>query len=259
MISVIILTFNEEIHLERCLKSILKISNDIIILDSYSTDKTLDIAQSYNASIYQNKFVNQSIQLNWALNNCKFSNDWILRLDADEYLTLDLQDEIINKIPFLSQDVNGIILKRRLHFLGKWIKYGGNYPIQILRIWKINTCYVENKNMDEHIYIKYGKTIIFNYDFVDQNLNNIITWSYKHLNYANRELIDYQDSNFNSQKSIYYKLPILIRPFLYFFYRYFIRFGFLDGFPGLIWHVLQGFWYRFIIDVLILQKKYYTK
>ena len=134
LISVIILTYNEEIHLKRCIESVTDISDQIIIVDSFSKDNTVNISKNLGAVVYQNPFVNQAKQFQWALDNVSIKNDWILRLDADEYLTSDLTLEIKNKLPGTSDSITGIYFKRRVHFMGQWIKHGGYYPTYLLRL-----------------------------------------------------------------------------------------------------------------------------
>ena len=224
MLTTIILTYNEELHIERCLNSISKVSSQIIIIDSFSNDNTLKIAKNFNSEIYQHKFLTQSDQLIWALDNCKINSEWILRLDADEYLTNSLVIEITNNLHQLKKDITGIFLKRRLYFMGKWIKHGGYYPTYILRIWKKNIGYIEAKNMDEHIKLKYGQTYTFKNDFIDENLSGLSTWSIKHINYAQRETLDfYNNINNITRKKLYYQIPIFLRSFVFFIYRYFSK------------------------------------
>lgn len=276
MITVIILTYNESIHLKRCISSVLPISEKVIVVDSYSSDDTIKIAKSLGAEVYQNPFVNQAKQFQWALDNCKISTEWMMRLDADEFLLPELCNEIKVKLPKLSKDINGVYLKRQVHFMGQWIKYGGYYPTKLLRVWKVGTATIEQKWMDEHILLKLGNSIELKSDFVDDNLNNLEWWTQKHNKYSTRELIEYFNDKYNffdsesisidgkTQESIkrknkvkyYNKAPLFIRAFLYFIYRYFIKLGFLDGKKGLIWHFLQGFWYRFLVDAKIYQIEY---
>ena len=140
----------------------------------------------------------------------------------------------------------------------------------LLRIWKAGAGRIEKKWMDEHIKIAKGRTIMFTNDLVDNNLNTLSWWTEKHNKYATREAIDrlhredpfldeYYDTNYvsgdkiNWHKSLYMHLPLFVRPFLYFFCRYIIRLGFLEGKPGLIWHILQGFWFQFLVDAKIYQ------
>ena len=278
-ISVIILTHNEEIHIERAIKNIKKISNNIFVVDSFSNDKTITIAKKNGAKIYKNKFINYSKQFKWALKNLPIKSKWVMRLDADEYLENNLIKEIKQKLPNLSNDITGINLKRKHIFMDKWIKYGGRYPLTLLRIWKNNCGDIEDRWMDEHIIVKNGETTTFKNSFVDHNLNDLAFFKKKHKNYAVREAIDVlvdklnliniskkldkKSSSLNAfikrfiKEKIYNRLPFGMGPLFYFIYRYFILLGFLDGRAGFQYHYLQGYWYRTLVSkkVLELEKK----
>jgi len=272
-ISVLLLTYNEEKHIKRCLESLLEFTKDIFIVDSFSTDLTIEIAKSMGAKVYQNTWINYARQFQWGLDNCDIKTTWVMRMDADEYVLPELSKEIVENLDSINEDVSGIYIKRRMYFKNKWIKYGGKYPEWLLRIWKYEDGYIEDRWMDEHIVLKKGKTIHFKNDLVDDNLNDISWWTQKHNNYATREAIDILNINYNFQfkieikssifgeqeqfkrqlKKVYARIPLFTRPFLYFVWRYFIKLGFLDGKRGLIWHFLQGFWYRFLVDAKIYE------
>ena len=276
-IAVVILTYNEERHIERCIQSIKKYSDNIYIIDSYSTDNTIQICKSLNVNILQNKFINQSKQFTWALDNINFKTEWILRLDADEYLEDNLIIEIKNKLPNISKDIVGVNLKRKHIFMDKWIKFGGRYPLILLRLWRNGHGYIEDRWMDEHIMVEGGKTITFKNNFCDHNLNNLSFFINKHDWYAGKEVVDILLGNLkikNDKKklsikntslnvslkrfmkeSFYNKLPIGLGPLLYFLYRYIFLLGFLDGRVGLIYHFLQGFWYRFLVESKLVEYK----
>jgi len=270
MITLIILTYNEELHLQRCLESVKNLAERIIIVDSFSTDKTCEIAQQFGAEVIQRKFVNQAEQFQWALENTNISTEWVFRLDADEYILPELYQEIKEKLNHLPQEITGINLKRRLYFQSSWIKHGGFYPLRLLRIWRNGAAVMEQKMMDEHTVLMHGKSIDFDHDFVDENLSSLVKWTEKHNNYSTREAIMRLDAQYHfleqnqqnlhkSNKQFYLKLPLFLRAFVYFCYRYFIKLGFLDGRNGLIWHVLQGFWYQFLVDAKIAQVEYFSK
>lgn len=262
-LTAIILTFNEEIHIERCIRSALTVANRVIIIDSFSTDKTIEIAKSLGAEVFQNPFVHQAQQFQWALDNIPVSSDWILKLDADEFLFPETSEEIGQKLNDFSDDITGIGLKRRVYFMDKWIKRG-YYPMVLLRIWRNGKGRVEQKWMDEHVQLTSGKMVVLDNDMADYNLNNLSWWTDKHNNYATREAmvrLGIQQANVQtlSKKKIYYRLPLFLRPFLYFTYRYIFRGGFLEGRPGLIWHILQGFWFQFLVDAKIYQIKHLAR
>lgn len=166
-ISVIILTYNEELHIARCLDNICPIAKEVFIIDSYSTDKTLEIARRYpNVHILQNKWENNyAYQFNWGLENSPISGQWILRLDADEYLLPELIEEIKQKLPSLPDVVSGVSFNRRHIFMNKWMKHG-IYPVTLLRLFRYGKGKCEQRLMDEHIQILEGETVVFDYDFV---------------------------------------------------------------------------------------------
>ncbi|MEP7324066.1 MAG: glycosyltransferase family 2 protein [Saprospiraceae bacterium] len=280
-LTVIILTLNEELHISRVIQSVNPIAGKIIVVDSYSSDRTIEIARKLGAEVMQNPFINQAKQFQWALDNANIETSWIMRMDADEYLTMPLIKEISERLPLLENDISGIVLKRRVHFLGKWIKHGTSYPIHLLRIWRTHHAVVEQRWMDEHINLIKGMSIVFKHDFVDDNLNTLSWWINKHNDYATREAIEilnmkskFMEINSTGdgtgiarqayikrlyKNSVYLKLPLFLRAFLYFIYRYIIRGGFWDGKKGLMWHFLQGCWYRFLVDAKILQIEEWAK
>ncbi|RHU24723.1 glycosyltransferase family 2 protein [Parabacteroides sp. TM07-1AC] len=278
-VSVIILTYNEEIHIRRCLDNIKDLARDIYIIDSFSTDRTLDIVKEYkeyNVMILQNKWENNyAKQFNWALEHAPIRTAWVLRLDADEYLLPALQDELIKKIPFLLDSVSGIVFKRRHYFLGKWMKRG-IYPVYLLRMFRYGKAVCEQRLMDEHIQLLDGTSVNCEGDFVDHNLNNLSWFCNKHVNYAVREAADLLDIEFDlygvsqsdDQKKLtaqaiekrrikhrYVRMPLFWRSFFYFCYRYFFKGGFLEGKEGFLWNFLQGWWYRTLVDAKVFEIK----
>lgn len=259
-IAVIILTYNEEKHIERCIKNAHQLSDEVYIVDSFSTDETVRISKELGAHVIQRTWPgNQAEQFNWALDNLDIQNDWILRLDADEYLLEELVHEILALSPKSLENVNGLAFNRRLIFLNKWIKRGA-YPNLFLRIFRKGFGLSENRIMDEHIILTSGTTIVLNHDFVDHNLEDIDRWHNKHLNYANREVQEYINfkygkiniSESTKKKMEYYKLPLFLRCFMYFFYRYILKGGFIEGKESFIWNFYQGLWYRLLIDLKIM-------
>ena len=273
-LSIVILTYNEELNIEKCLMEAKKLTQNIFIVDSFSTDKTLEICKKYDCKIYQHQFINQAKQLNWALENIEFKTEWILRLDSDEYFLSELIDEMKNRLDTLDENITGIFFKRRVYFMNKWIKHGGYYPTLILRAWRNKKAICEERWMDEHMKLFEGRSITFENDFVDDNKKNLHWWIAKHNNYATREAIEQLNSKYGFldyqpvkadifgtqeqkkkwlKEKVYNVLPLGVKPFIYFFYRYIIRFGFLDGFRGFLFHVLQGFWYRFLVDAKVYE------
>ncbi|AFV97995.1 hypothetical protein B649_08415 [Candidatus Sulfuricurvum sp. RIFRC-1] len=279
-ISVIILTFNEEKHIGRCIESLLPITQNIFIVDSFSTDRTVEIATALGAKVFQNRWPgNHAIQFQWGLEHCPITTEWVMKMDSDEYLLPELANEINEKMNMLSDDVSGIYIKRRVYFMERWIKHGGYYPIWLLRIWKYDKGMMEQRWMDEHIKLSSGTTVQFEHDLVDDNKNNLTWWTEKHNNYATREAVDIlniihgfskydevEANIFGTQeqrkrwlKIRYASLPLFVRPLLYFHWRYFVKLGLLDGRQGIIWHFLQGFWYRFLVDAKIYQMNHIAR
>lgn len=249
--------------------------DEIVIVDSYSKDRTIEIAEELGVKVLQNKFVNQAVQFNWALDTCDIQSDWILRIDADEYIDNKNNINLRKTLSELSADSNGIIISRKIVFMGKALMHGGWYPKWNLRIFRNGKGRCENRWMDEHIVLSEGQAVQLQLDFVDDNLNDLTWWTTKHNNYSSREAVDYFLSQHNLQhensveaklfgndaerkrwlKSKYHNFPFFVRPFLNFIYRYIFRLGFLDGKQGFIWHFLQGFWYRFLVDAKIYELK----
>ncbi|MEK7506056.1 MAG: glycosyltransferase family 2 protein [Patescibacteria group bacterium] len=255
-ITLIVLAKNEALHIERCLKSAKKIVLQIIVVDSGSTDGTAELAEKLGAEVFVHPFKNQAEQFNWALDNLEIKSDWILKLDADEYLTPELADEIRKAVDSDSA-ANGYYIKRRVYFMGRWIKHGGYYPAWFLRLWRKGKGRSEDKEMDEHIVLLEGEVGRLKNDFADDNRKGLKEWFERHKNYSDREARDVLKGGAanNSKRSFYYRLPPFLRPCLYFFYRFFIRLGFLDGKEGLIFHSLQGFWYRFLVDIKLFKAR----
>lgn len=276
-LTVIILTFNEEKHITRCIQNLKRVTDNIIIIDSMSTDRTVEIATALGARVFQRAWPgNHSDQFNWALDNCNITTTWTMRMDCDEYLLDELIDEINTKLPLTKPETGGYIIKRRVIFMDKWMKRGGFYPHRLLRIWRTGTGRLEERAMDEHVVLEKGETEAFLYDMVDHNLNDLTWWTHKQNNYASREVKDLLDiergtTSANNvdvslkgeqssrkrwiKEKVYSKIPLFVRPFIYFIYRYIIRLGFLDGGAGLVWHFLQGFWYRFLVDAKMYEFK----
>ena len=270
-LTVVILTLNEEVHISNSINNVVNWAKDVFILDSFSTDRTCEIAKELGATIFTRKFDTYANQRNYAIKELPILTEWMLFLDADEYLEEELKREISTVIP--STDNDGFLIAYKFFFNGKWIKYGGYYPTIILRLFKVSNAQC-SRDMNEHIDVK-GKVGVLNNNFVHSDQKGITEWIHKHNKYATyeaRELIKFDKSKeedkfanlFGTQpqrkrwirEKIWNKLlPPLIRPFIYYFYRYVLRLGFLDGKQGFIFHFLHGFWFPFLIDVKYLEMK----
>lgn len=272
-LAVIILTHNEERHISRALASVAEIATEVFVIDSFSSDRTVDLARERGATVLQNRFVNYAKQFQWALDNAPITASWIMRLDADEMIEADLAATIRNELPRLPNDVVGINLKRKHIFLGRWIRHGGRYPLLLLRIWRRGHGRIEDRWMDEHMILWGGRTVTFDGGFADHNLNDLSFFTDKHNKYATREAIDVinarrqlfrRDVDLVTEEGsrqaaikrwikekFYNRIPYQISTPAYFLFRLIFQLGFLDGKEGLVYHGLQGLWYRFLVGAKV--------
>jgi len=274
-LDVVILTFNEERHIARAIESVRPVARGVFVVDSFSRDRTVEIARSLGAMVLQHEFTNQARQFHWALDNVPFEADWILRLDADEIIEPALQEEIRERMPTLPTEVSGVNLKRKHVFLGRWVRHGGRYPLILLRIFRKGMGRVEDRWMDEHLYVTAGRTLTFEQPFSDWNLGDLSAFTDKHNRYATREAVDVLNRRYGLfaqgdalsaaraswqasvkryvKESIYNRMPFPLSASLYFLWRYIFRLGFLDGRSGLVYHFLQGYWYRFLVGARVME------
>jgi glycosyltransferase involved in cell wall biosynthesis len=278
-LTAVILTLNESQHLPRCLASLEGVVDHVLVTDSFSSDETGRIAESHGAQFVQHAFVNYASQFNWALTQLDENTHWVLRIDADEYLTPELAAEIRERLASLDPEVDGVFCGRRMIFQGRLIRFGGLFHIRVLRLFRYGRGRCENRWMDEHIKVA-GPTTNFRGALIDDNLNSLTWWTNKHNRYASREAVDLLNLKYGflpidsvasladgSQASfkrwikerVYARLPAGFRTFSYFFYRYVIRLGFLDGRAGTAFHVLQGFWYRYLVDAKVAEVERYMR
>ena len=279
-LTVVVLTKNEEKNLRKCVESFCGAAKRFVIVDSGSTDGTETLCSQLDRELrvfgsrldfYYHPWNSYADQFNWGLKNTQISTEWSMRMDADEELLPELAQEIKEKLDQLKEPVNGVILRRRTIFMGKWIRHGGRYPELLLRIFRTGKAKCEEKIMDEHMILSEGTMVTFQYDLMDNNQKDLEWWTAKHNWYSNREVLDHQLSlqgdslqevgGSSRQARIkrvvkngwYYRLPKFFRAHLYFLYRYWIRLGFLDGTEGRIYHFLQAYWYRFLVDAKMYQ------
>jgi len=275
--SFIILTFNEEIHLPRLLESIKDLHAEVFILDSGSTDDTLEIAKSYGTEIKSNPFVNHPKQWDFALKNFDIATPWTIGLDADQIVTPELLDQLQKFKDADFDGINGIYFNRKNYFQGSWIRYGGYYPLYLLKMFRTGLGYSDlNENMD-HRFIVPGRTIIWKKGhLLEENLkeNDIDFWFKKHEKYsdliAQEEVERMQklrgqtlkpslwgnpDEKKAWLKRFWWKLPLGLRPYLYYSYRMAFQLGILDNKTARKFHYLQGLWFRKLIDKKINKLK----
>lgn len=257
-ISVIILCYNEEIHIERALNSALSLTPEVFIIDSHSTDNTIKIASEYPVKIMQfdwNENSTLSDKLNFAIRTCNFKTEWILRLDSDEYLMPGFNEIINKKLPQITSDIKGIKITRNIFFMGKHLKYGKNSYSEV-RIIKSKGILCENRLLDEHFIIEKEQITNLDLNIADDNLKDLDSFILKHINYSSKEAIEIINKNLNildnnATNSFYYKMPSFWRCILLFFQKYILHLGFIDGKYGFIYIFLQCLWYRILCDAKV--------
>jgi glycosyltransferase involved in cell wall biosynthesis len=268
-ISVIVMTNHEEANIGPCLDTIVDWANEVFIVDSGSTDRTLDIASKYTNNIFRHPFENYSRQRNWAQANLPLANEWVCHIDADERVSPELNVELrkfFSGLPRYPQ-INGILVRRHIVFGGRHIRHGGIYPSYTCRIFKKQFGRCEDREYDNH-YLVEGKTLTIEADLLELTARSLFSWTARHNQWAQMEarqlLMGSREDHAVSvqpkftgspierrrwwRSRVYGNSPLFVRSFLYFLARYLFRGGFLDGVPGLIYHVLQGFWFRFYVD-----------
>lgn len=271
-ITVIALSFNEEQNIGDCLASVQDWAQEIFLVDSGSTDQTIPLAKNYGAKIVEHPFENYSRQRNWALQNLPIPTEWVLQLDADHRVSAELkiQLETLFSKP-IDANTNGFMISRRTIFLGKWIRFGGHYPAYHTVLFRKYKGYCEDKLYDQHFKVE-GKTQKINGDIIDIVTESLSSFTARHNHWASLEAEALTSEKTDRSrlvqakalgtpveqrrflKSQYERFPLFVRPALYFFIRYVLRLGFLDGRRGLIFHFLQGFWFRFLIDAKVYER-----
>lgn len=280
-VTFIILTYNEEIHIRRCLENVSPIAKDIVVIDCLSTDKTQEICREFdNVRVIEHPWPgNQATQFNWALDNVEITTPWIFRLDADEYLTPELIEEMQVKLPNMNPEVSAVVLPLGRAFQGRVLKHGIVKGIKMIRLFRTGKVRYEQRLMDEHLQVLEGETVEFQCKFVDDSLIGIRAFVAKHNSYSDREAALLLDAEYGltelpqsdnssyaeevaskrKQKEKYAKMPLFWRSIGYFCYRYFAKLGFLDGKEGFLWDFFQGLWYRMLVDAKVFEARKFAQ
>lgn len=271
--SFVVLTYNDEMHLDRLINSVRGLDAEVFILDSGSTDHTLEICKEHSINVRYHAFENHPKQWDHALTTFNISTPWVVALDADQIVTPELFALLRDFDDQAHRDVDGIYFNRKNFHRGHWIKYGGYFPFYMLKMFRTDKGKSDlNENMD-HRFIVPGNIKVWKKGFlVEENLkeSQIQFWLDKHNRYsdqlAHEEVERMQHLRCQTTrprfwgspnerkaffKNIWWKLPRYLRPAIYFTYRITLQGGFLDGKTGIIFHFLQGFWFRLIVDIKI--------
>lgn len=269
-VSVVILTYNEEANLAQALDSVCGWAKQVFVVDSFSQDRTVEIARSRGCEVYQFAFENYARQRNRALSELPIDTGWTLFLDADEWMPANLRTEISGVIESNPPEA-GFYLRRRFFWMKTWIRRG-YYPTWILRLFRTGRAHCEDRSVNEHIWVD-GATGYLRQDFMHEDRKTISDWIEKHNHYAIREaqeLVRSADKKALTKVSfwgpqaertrwlrerVYNQCPPMVRPFLFFSYRVLLRGGVLDGRWALVYHFLQAFWYPLLIDLYFLERK----
>lgn len=269
-VTVVVLTKNEEVNLPDCLTSVKDFAKRVIVVDSESTDRTVDIAKQMGAEVYIHAFETHARQFNWALDHTNITTKWTFRLDADERMTPELAKELEQLTEQHADDeVNGVTMEAWLYFLGKKIRYGCHNKRKLM-LFKTGFGRSEDRRIDEHTVLSSGHSVYAKNRFIHYDFKGMTNWIDKMNWYATRELEDYLEytqgkvteldnddaaiaGNRKKKFGFYYKLPLFIRSWMLFIYNYVFRLGFLDGKEGFVYHWMYHRWYRSLVDAKILE------
>jgi glycosyltransferase involved in cell wall biosynthesis len=269
----ILLTFNEESNMPDLVNQLVPLGFPVFMVDSYSTDNTVSIAKSAGISVVQHEFINYSKQRNWAQEHNPFKTDWVFHLDADERLTDELLAWLKNDFEKETLLYDGFMFGRRAIFMGKWIKSHYNYH---LRLYKTNLGKCEDKSYDQHYVMKGKIKKLKKKDLTSKVCDQLQLFISAHNKWSLYEAIDIISKKDNGEvkakltgnpievtrwfkNRVFQKCPLFVRSIAYFMYRYFIKLGFLEGKEGLIFHFLQAFWFRFLIDAKVYELQKWMK
>lgn len=282
-ITTIILTYNEEIHIRRCLENVCPFSKKVYVIDSPSTDKTVEICNEFeNVEVVVHKYPgNQAEQFNWAIDNCQIDTEWILRVDADEYCEPELISEMEQKLAALPKEVSAVVVPIGREFMGRRLRHGIVNGVSLTRLLRPGKVRYEASLMDEYMKVLEGDTVKFDHAIVDASRIPLSAFTDKHNNYSSREAAMLLDAEYQlrdlsaelsaggemakevmakrAKKAKYAKMPLFWRSIGYFVYRYIVKLGFLDGKEGFCWDFFQGLWYRALVDGKVFQARKWMK
>ncbi len=191
-LTAIVLTFNEEANLPDCLASLSGWVQALFVVDSGSSDRTLEIARQHGATIVAHPFETHTKQWAWALATLPIESEWVMGLDADQRVTAALREELIrlfSEEPHRLEGIQGLYLNRRHIFRGRWLRYGGLYPKHLLKLFRRNSVRLSEADLVDHHFYVDGHTLALAHDIIEENRkeNDIAFWIDKHNRYAKRQ------------------------------------------------------------------------
>ncbi len=266
-VSVVVLTYMEELNIENCLRSVAGWSTDIHVLDSGSTDRTVDIARRYAHHVHFHPYVDHASQVAYVISELPLKFEWLLLLDADNEVSTELKQSIDEVLAEAGELKDGYYSVHRHIFRGREVRGLKRWWLRLIR--HRNAEVEESELVDWRLRLR-GSTGFLRGEITEHNLkeNDLDFWIDKHQKFATRmateealrrggvirwsvqpRLSGNPDERMAWFKDRWYSLPLFVRPFLYFGYRYFWRRGFLDGWDGFLFHFLQAFWFRLVVDM----------
>lgn len=267
--ALILLTFNSEATLAATLESARRVSDEIFVVDSFSSDGTVDLARSFGATVVQHPFEHYGAQRNWAIDSLPISRPWQLHLDSDECM----DDRLVAAIQALPDEPahSGYFLPRYLRFLGRVLRHGGMSPTWHLRLFRTGVGRCEDRKYDQHFFLTSGTCGQLQGEVIDDIRMSLTEWTSRHNRWADGEVAELEEESREGRlipaargnpaerkrflRTKYYRMPLFVRALVIFAYRFFFRLGCLDGTEGMIFWVLQTFWFRFLIDAKIWERR----
>ena len=257
-VSAVLYTLNEEVHLPRCLAA-LRVCDDVVVVDSLSTDRTEAVCRERNVRFVQHPFAGFGEQRNWTFDHVPLKHPWALVLDADEVVTPELWHEIAERTRSAGPHVAAFRLRRRFHMFGRWLKHAGLYPTWVVRLVRVGRVRYVNRGHAETQIVQ-GRVETLDSDLLDHNLKGVAEWFERHNRYSTQEAVEElrqsagvrwrdalsRDPLVRRQwlKTMAWRMPM--RGMAYFAYSYLFRLGVLDGRPGLEYCLMKAMYHQMI-------------
>ena len=269
-LGVIVLTFNSANVIERTLRAALQVSGTVFVVDSGSSDATVDIATRLGCQLAHRPFKNYADQRNWAIDEFGQCSEWQLHLDADEVLD-DMAIGEIRRVLAAPNGASGFIFRRRTYFLGQALRFGGNDNFH-LRLFRTGSARCEDRLYDQH-FVSDRPAVRLGGLLHDMNVGSLTEWTARHNRWSDMEaaeLLRPEGDNAGQiqarlsadprerrrlYKGRYYQAPPILRAMLLFLYRYVLQGGFLDGRAGFFYAFFQVLWFRMLVDAKLCEKR----